>query len=64
LTTAGSSWTTTLKKTLEKNASREGRVDEVDEFFVKLCLDFFLGIETSASVVDIVCFMVESIVRS
>lgn len=53
-----------MKKTLEKNASREGRVDEVDEFFVKLCLDFFLGIETSASVVDIVCFMVESIVRS
>ena len=53
-----------MKKTLEKNASREGRVDEVDEFFVKLCLDFFFGIETSASVVDIVCFMVESIVRS
>jgi hypothetical protein len=46
-----------LNTKLEMNASRDGRVDRVIEVLVAVCLDFFLGREASASVVDIVCFM-------
>jgi hypothetical protein len=50
-----------LNTKLEMNASRDGRVGGVVEVLAAVCLDFFSGKETSASVVDIVCFMIARI---
>jgi len=50
-----------LNTKLEMNASRDGRVDGLVELLVAVCLDFFLGRESSASVVDILCFMIARI---